>query len=368
MLSESIISKLEEHGGLIEGIINKKLNLYLNYFYAFVDNLFSRFKPEEKRAYSSCWNLKKIQVVKDYRKKHSLSFLRDGRLVSGDSEMVVIYEKDTYQSEIIIGGNYSAYYSVCGLRNGNLAFAYGNDIKVYKIDGKKDKIVHIIIGHTNRVWNIIELEDGRLCSYSADKSIRIWDKNYKCIQTLTGFNNSPTSVIEINDYLIAAADTSLKIWNKNTFEPIQTIQDIRCWNSNSLSKLKENTIIVGDKEDLSVVDVLSFEYKLFKNKRLRCILSILVLREGQVLLGNERGEIIRFDPLSSQIIFIQNLNEGAVLCIIKNEDNQIFSSSEDGTMNRLVECDPEDLSDEKDDNRRSSIKNFLNARGDIITM
>ena len=334
-LNKIELNRMDEQTKLIENIINKKLNDYLNYFHNFIYILFNQFKHGSQKKPSSPLNLKIIKNIKNKGEGEifSLCLLRDGRLVSRSNKRLVIYDRDTFQPHIIIkdSGN-----SVCGLKNGNLASCDDNKIYIYEINGNNYILIHTLKGHTGKIWKIIELEDGRLSSCSEDRAIRIWnnESNYECIKNLTGHNDYVTSIIEINDYIISASDdNSVRVWNKYTFQLTQIFQDIHCFWNNGLSKLKENTIIIGGSSELFIVDILSFEYKSFKNKQLNWIDSILVLREDKILLGNLNGEIIIFDSLSNQIIYIQSIANKSITCIIKSEDNQIFSSSGNGSIN-----------------------------------
>ena len=270
-----------------------------------------------------------------------MCLLRDGRLVSGGLGGIVIYNKDSFQPDIIIH-DYSVYsvFSVCRLRNGNLASGNNRDeIIIYEIDGNKHKRICIIKPHTNRVNKVIELEDGRLCSCSSDKTITIWDRNYQFFYILTGHTDEIMSIIEMNDYIISSTydkyyislfkygHDGVRIWNKHTRGCIKYIQHLYCYSNNSLSKLGENKIILGGSNELFVLDILSFQYQSFNDKTLGEILCILVLREDLILLGNNKREIICYDSLYNQIVFTQSLHTYSVDCIIESEDKKIISSS-----------------------------------------
>ena len=120
-----------------------------------------------------------------------------------------------------------------------------------------------------------------------------------------------------------------RIWNKHTYQCIQFIPRLYCCNNNGLSKLGENRIILGGRDELFVLDILSFQYQSFQDETLGVIYSILVLREDQILLGNNKGEIKCYNSLSNQIISTQSLHTNSVCCIIESEDKKIFSSSGD---------------------------------------
>ena len=276
--------------------------------------------------------LKLITTIKRDYNVNSMCLLGDGRLVSGGKEGIVIYRKHSFQSDIIIK---DYVYSVCGLRNRNLAYGgEDDDIRIYEIDGNEHKHIHTLKAHTGYVNKVIELEDGRLSSCSVDNTIIIWDEKYKPIRTLKGHTDSVMSIIEMNHYIISSTYyDGVRIWNKHTYKCIKTIPHLYCENNNGLSKLGENTIIIGGSNELFVLDILSFQSKSFWDLTLGYIWSILVLREDQILLGNVKGEIVCYDSLSNQIIFTQSLHTNYVTCIIETEDKKILSSSKDDEIN-----------------------------------
>lgn len=271
--------------------------------------------------------------------KNSMCFLRDGRLVSGGPKKIVVYSKNNFHSDIVINNSGNAYI-VCGLSNGNLASGDRDDklVRIYEIDGNQYKKIYTLRGHNDIINKIIELENGKLCSCSEDKTIKIWDdKNYyNCIRTLTGNENNVRNIIEMNDYIISCGggkDNSITIWNKSTYHSIKTLKDIYSRSRSALSKLKKNKIILGGVDKLFILDILSFQYKSFHDGRLGYIDSICVMKEDRILIGNDKGMISCYDSLSNQIIFTEKAHDNNwITCIIEGEDNQIFSCSCDQTI------------------------------------
>lgn len=330
MLIKSVLKKLAEQNNLIETVVEKKLNHYLKYVHTFIDNLFNKFirQDESRIEKNSASELKAIQTFGEKGEIYSLCFLRDGRLVLSINSKIVVYNKNTFESDIVILNNSKAY-TVCGLKNGNLAACISGDIPIYKIDGNNYKILLTILPHEFEIFKIIELEDGRLCS--AGFNINIWNNSYELIGTLPSEKFKVKSVIEINDYIIFSGyHEGIKIWNKYTFEFIHAYSSLRCYWNNCLSKLKENTIIFGGSGEIVIIDVSSFQIRSLQVKKMETICCICVLREDKILLGSIGGYIYFFDSLSNQITFTKKIFDATYIsCIIKDEDNKIFLSSRD---------------------------------------
>ena len=288
--------------------------------------------------------LEKEKTIKDEEKKekekYSMCFLADRRLVSaggGNKKgKIIIYEKKTFEPQIIIKDDCKVF-SVCGLKNGNLASGYseGGLIKIWKINDNNYLLLHTLKEHNYAVNKIIELEDGRLFTCSYDETIKVWDDKYQCIMTLQRNSQDIKSIIEIKDYIISVSDEYHKtamVWNKSTYKFLKKVENVYCSWLNGLAKIKENAIIIGGENEIFILDILSFQSKSLKNNQFGKIFSICVLKEDQVLIGNAQGNLFCFDSLYNKIIFTQQLYKDAVSCIIKNEDNQIFLSSYDGTI------------------------------------
>ena len=77
-----------------------------------------------------------------------------------------------------------------------------------------------LTGHTNNVYSVCQLADGRIVSGSEDKSIKVWDLSSNggvgsCVLTLTGHTGYVYSVCQLADGRIVSGsdDKSIKVWS-----------------------------------------------------------------------------------------------------------------------------------------------------------
>ena len=188
---------------------------------------------------------------------------------------------------------------------------------------------------------VIELKDGKICSCSLDKKIRIWDSidcNYECIQTLKGHTKGITSIIEINNFIFSASfynkdNNELKIWDESTYESIATIKGFQCCSLNALSKLNDNTLILGGNDVIYLVDIKTYQINKFQHRSLGKIECLYVNGNGLLFIGNSDGKILCYDSSSNQIIFKNKFHNDWIYCIIETEDNKLISCSYDHTIN-----------------------------------
>lgn len=74
------------------------------------------------------------------------------------------------------------------------------------------------VGHHKTVFSIIQLSDGRLCTGSLDKTIKIWNLMTGAVEkTFVGHEDAVTWLVELPDKTICSAsvDRTVKIWELN---------------------------------------------------------------------------------------------------------------------------------------------------------
>ncbi len=105
--------------------------------------------------------------------------------------------------------------SLAILNNGDYAVGSFSNRSLEIYDSTTFNLKHKLIGHTDRVLKIIQLENEDICSGSNDKTIKCWDLSSKKIKlNLTGHDNLVRSVIQLhNGYLASAGyDSKVIIW------------------------------------------------------------------------------------------------------------------------------------------------------------
>ena len=141
-----------------------------------------------------------------------LTVMNDGRLVSGSGDnSIIIYNKTTYQPDIIIKEHSSSVFCVTQLSSGVLASCSADKtIKLFNIKGVEYEIIQTLSYHTNTVYKIVELKNKSLASCSADSSILFYfkdnneyQKDYK-IST----NGGCSSIIQTKDNEICYSEST----------------------------------------------------------------------------------------------------------------------------------------------------------------
>ena len=167
-----------------------------------------------------------------------LTFLNDGRLVScSNDNSIIIYNKITYQPDLIIKEHKNSVCCVIQLNSGELAScSYDKTIKLYNIQGNEYENIQTLNYHKEGVNNIVELNNKYLCSCSFDSSIIFYLKD-----------NSEYK----KDYQI-----STNVINNYIYSITQTKDDEICY-----SELNNNSICFFDLNERKIKSTL---YKINK--------------------------------------------------------------------------------------------------------
>ena len=100
--------------------------------------------------------------------------------------------------------------------NPSLLFSGGYDCAIRVWDIKSAQCTHTLKGHTDSIFSLLLLPDGRLISGSSDKSIKVWNlKTRKCEATLTGHLGGILAMVWVQALGVvvsASIDHTLKVW------------------------------------------------------------------------------------------------------------------------------------------------------------
>ena len=158
-------SNLNKDQKIIYNIDEEQINNMINNIQNFgkiITNEYDDYKIENKNP------IHKLTNHTSY--VYCLCILNDGRLVSGSNDKsIIIYNKKTYQPDIIIKEHNSYVYCITQLSSGILASCSADKtIKLFNIKEMKYDIIQTLNYHTHYVLKIIELKNKNLVSCSYD--------------------------------------------------------------------------------------------------------------------------------------------------------------------------------------------------------
>ena len=106
-------------------------------------------------------------------------------------------------------------FSVCNLGDGKLASAsYDETVRVW--DAASGACLRVLEGHTDWVRSVTAVGNGRLASASWDRTVRVWDAaSGACLHVLKGHKSYVSSVcaVEYQQLASASGDSTVRVWD-----------------------------------------------------------------------------------------------------------------------------------------------------------
>ena len=249
-----------------------------------------------------------------------LKTLDDGRLAVGDFKSnFIVYNKETFNPDIIIKNNLGELWNFTQLKNKNIACSFKNNhtLKILKIKNinEYEEIQIIKNAHKNYISKIIELKNEKLITFSWDFSFKIWKLNNKNnkYEKINEFKDSNylSDGLEIKDneiilYALNTNPKSLVFYNLNKNEKIKTLNNLNL-NINCIGdriiKLNNDEVVVAGCKKVYLIDTNKFSilHEFNTDCRNGCILK---LTNDLFLIGDVNGTIRQFKIESKKINLI----------------------------------------------------------------
>ena len=293
-------------------------------------------------------NLKEpIHILTNHKKNvRSLSILKDGRLASGsDDASIIIYNKITYQPDLIIKEHYDWINYITTLSSGILASCSSDKtIKLFNIKDFKYETLQTLNSHTSYVCKIIELKNKSLVSCSGDKSIIFYNKNNNnnYIQdSKLNTNNYCRSVIETKDNEICYSESknnTIYFFNLPQKKIILKLNDINTngYDNEGFIMMNKELLLIPGINKISIININ--DYKLIRTidvANSNNIVGICMLNENILLSGDGKG-IIRQWKIEGDNLNLFSIKENAhnntIYSLINIGDGHIASGSLDKSI------------------------------------
>ena len=196
--------------------------------------------------------------------EYCLSVLNDGRLVSGSNDnSIIIYNKITYQPDIIIKEHNDTICCIIQLSSGILTSCSGdNTIKLFNINGMKYEILQTLNYHSDYVYKIIELKNKNLVSCSKDSSIIFYVKDnneYKKDYQIQA-NGPCLSIIQTKDNEICYSEyNDKKICFYDLLERKIKTSISNIISSINLIMIKKDLLLIPGENEISIINTDKYE-------------------------------------------------------------------------------------------------------------
>ena len=303
------------------------------------DNIYDDYKIEMKNPVHKLTNHTSNVIC--------LCVLNDGRLVSGSyDKSIIIYNKITYQPDLIIKEHSNNVYCIIQLSSGELVSCSDDKtIKIFSITEVQYKLLQTLNYHTSSVYKIVELKNKILTSCSHDSSIIFYIKDNnefkKDFQIPT--NGYCTSIIQTKDNEICyseSKDNTICFFDiferkiKATISNISKNNGCREW----FIMIKKDLLLIPGYSQLSIVN--TNEYKLIRTidvPNASTITGVCLLNKNMLLTG-DYAEIIRqwkIDGDNLVLISKKEKTHDSDINVLLNMGNGFIASGSDDSSIKI---------------------------------
>ena len=274
-----------------------------------------------------------------------LCVLNDGRLVSGSNDKsIIIYNKTTYQPDLIIKEHNNGITCISQLSSGILvSCSCDKTIKLFTIKGMKYELLQTLNYHSNSVYKIIELKNNNLVSCSHDSSIIFYlkDNNEYKKDYKISTDGACYSIIQTKDNEICYSE---KNGNKICFYNLlerkikASIPDINKNNGYRewFIMIKKDLLLIPGKDQISIINTDKYKLvQIIKVPGSNSICGICMLNENMILTGDSSKIIRQFKIEGDNLIMIskkENAHDSTINVLINIGNGFIASGSYDNSI------------------------------------
>ena len=128
-------------------------------------------------------------------------------------------------------------------------------------------------------------------------------------------------------------DKTLRIWNLSSYQCNTIIINVFCCYQNSLLEIQNNRIVIGEWKALTILNLNTYviEHKI-KNEEIQSIYSLNILRDGNLLFGNDKGIIHIYDIKKNDIVQKLRAHDKLISNLLIVNKEQFISCSFDKTI------------------------------------
>ena len=301
----------------------------------FLKNLYMRYINQNDKENI---NKENIQENNDIMlNNHVNKFIINDNLANINSNVDEILDQLNKEKTLILKYDY-------GFQNNNLSSIDSSKNEYYlknkniEIKNEKNKFacVKTLLGHTNKIVSLIELESGRLVSGSYDNTIRIWDLNDKNgNEQIINESERILSLLEFerNKILSGTGDNSINLWDlDNPEKMIFSFKGHELW-VNALVKCDSNYFASASNDSkIKIWDYYKRECVSTLKGHVDCILSLILLRNRNLCSGSADLTVRIWDWGQGECISILKGHTRWVKCVLELDNGVLITGSDDKTI------------------------------------
>ena len=183
---------------------------------------------------------------------------------------------------------------------------------------------------------MIPISDNRMASFADDNIIKIWrsEAPYELIKMLKEDKRDITQIyyFKKRDYLFSGAFVafSIGLWNLKTYQCDTVFEDVQCFFNNSIMEIDDRRIAIFSIQAIYIIDTVHFTIEQISVKsEISSLLSLALLRNGDLLFGCENGNMFIYDKDTKEIGNCSRDYKSKIVSLLSIDDHTIVSAFDD---------------------------------------
>ena len=294
---------------------------------------------ESKKNKENKNNNQNFQIIQSIQNSSELicfiCFIKENKFANCCCDgSIIIFNSLTFKKELLIKEHENGVKSLIQLNDGRLVSCSAdktiNIIKLYS--NNTYSLEKKINEHKNWIFNIIQLKNGNLVSCSMDKTIKIFDlnNNFKCINTLKGHKKGICDILQINNNEIVSSsfdERTIRFWDLNTLSNNYTLYNINTsYCCKILCYLNNDFFAIGGENIIYIIKNINHQICLKVESSF--IWCLFLIDNGSLLVGDSEGNLIQYNNfIEMKVIKIQKILSNGINSICSLGKGNFIASS-----------------------------------------
>jgi WD40 repeat protein len=246
--------------------------------------LVSASKDTSIRIWDPEFDYKTVKILTDHDNEvdRLLLLKQSGNFISASKDFVIIIWDSETLKPIRLVKEANSVLDILELSNHRFATAcWDGNLNLYSLTGN---MIQRLKSGLVYICKVIELKNKSIAAGIGDGTIAIWDCDYNLCQKIAAHKSAVYCLIQIGSNLITGSgDCSIKVWNRS-FECIKTLSN-HSFYVITLFRLKDNRLVSFSID--STIKIWSADMKLINNvnEQVQGFSNLIELKDGRLIIS-----------------------------------------------------------------------------------
>jgi WD40 repeat protein len=233
----------------------------------------------------------------------------------------------------VLEGHSSLIWGACALADGRI-LSWSGDKTLRVWDARRDQCLNVLEGHSNNVMGALALADGKIVSWSGDNTLRLWDtQRGHCLAVLEGHSEYVGGALALANARILSwsGDKTLRLWDAQHGHCLAVLEGHSHYVKGALA-LSDGKILSWADDNLVLWDAQSGHCLAVLEGHSHWVLGALALADGKILSWAGDKTLRFWDMQLGECLAVLEGHTVAVEGALPLADGRILSWSGDHTL------------------------------------